>query len=68
MNNFEYLLSPIDIIKGVGKKTIILLNKKKYLLFSIYYGNYHYPKLKLLKILKLMTLKLEKTTILKSHL
>ena len=34
MNNFEYLLSPIDIIKGVGKKTIILLNKKK--IFTIF--------------------------------
>ena len=34
MNNFEYLLSPIDTIKGVGKKTIILLNKKK--IFTVF--------------------------------
>ena len=29
MSNFEYLLSPIDIIKGVGKKTLRSFNKKK---------------------------------------
>ena len=35
MSNFEYLLSPIDIIKGVGKKTLRSFNKKK--IFKIYY-------------------------------
>ena len=29
MSNFEYLLSPIDKIKGVGKKTLKSFNKKK---------------------------------------
>ena len=29
MSNFEYLLSPINKIKGVGKKTLNSFNKKK---------------------------------------
>ena len=29
MSNFEYLLSPINTINCVGKKTVTLLNKKK---------------------------------------
>ena len=36
MSNFEYLLSPIDKIKGVGKKTLSSFNKKKYLQFLIF--------------------------------
>ena len=31
MSNFEYLLSPINNIKGVGKKTLNSFNKKKIL-------------------------------------
>ena len=34
MSNFEYLLSPIDKIKGVGKKTLSSFNKKK--IFTIF--------------------------------
>ena len=29
MSNFEYLLSPIDTIKGVGKKTFKFIQQKK---------------------------------------
>ena len=29
MSNFEYLLSSINTIKGVGKKTLSSFNKKK---------------------------------------
>ena len=63
MTDFEYLLSSIDNIKGVGKKTLTLLIKKKYLQFLIYFGNYHYQKLKQQKILKLKIFKLVKRII-----
>ena len=35
MSNFEYLLSPIDIIKGVGKKTLRSFNKKIFTIFDL---------------------------------
>ena len=41
MSNFEYLLSPIDIIKGVGKKTLKSFNKKK--IFTIFDLLWHLP-------------------------
>ena len=41
MSNFEYLLSPIDIIKGVGKKTLRSFNKKK--IFTIFDLLWHLP-------------------------
>ena len=41
MSNFEYLLSPIDKIRGVGKKTLISFNKKK--IFTIFDLIWHLP-------------------------
>ena len=41
MSNFEYLLSPIDNIKGVGKKTLNSFNKKK--IFTIFDLLWHLP-------------------------
>ena len=41
MSNFEYLLSSIDSISGVGKKTLVLLNKKK--IFTIFDLLWHLP-------------------------
>ena len=41
MNNFEYLLSPINKVKGVGKKTLISFNKKK--IFTIFDLLWHLP-------------------------
>ena len=41
MNNFEYLLSPIHKVKGVGKKTLISFNKKK--IFTIFDLLWHLP-------------------------
>ncbi len=41
MSNFEYLLSPINIIKGVGKKTLKSFNKKK--IFTIFDLLWHLP-------------------------
>ena len=41
MTNFEYLLSPIDKIEGVGKKTLSSFNKKK--IFTIFDLLWHLP-------------------------
>ena len=41
MSNFEYLLSPIDKIKGVGKKTLSSFTKKK--IFTIFDLLWHLP-------------------------
>ncbi len=41
MSNFEYLLSPIDAIKGVGKKTLSSFHKKK--IFTIFDLLWHLP-------------------------
>ena len=45
MSNFEYLLSPINSINGVGKKTVTLLNKKK--IFTIFDLLWHLPLAKI---------------------
>ena len=39
-SNYEYLLSDLTTLKGVGIKTTNLLKKKKLIIFLIYYGNY----------------------------
>ena len=41
MSNFEYLLSPIDKIRGVGKKTLSSFSKKK--IFTIFDLLWHLP-------------------------
>ncbi|MDC3082153.1 ATP-dependent DNA helicase RecG [Candidatus Pelagibacter sp.] len=41
MSNFEYLLSPINKIRGVGKKTLSSFNKKK--IFTIFDLLWHLP-------------------------
>ncbi len=41
MSDFEYLLSSINTIKGVGKKTLVLFNKKK--IFTIFDLLWHLP-------------------------
>ena len=41
MADFEYLLSTIDRIKGVGKKTLSSFNKKK--IFTIFDLLWHLP-------------------------
>ena len=53
MNDFEYLLSTIDKIKGVGKKTLSSFNKKKYLQYLISCGICLLQRLKQQKIQKL---------------
>ena len=45
MSNFEYLLSPINTINGVGQKTVTLLNKKK--IFTIFDLLWHLPLAKI---------------------
>ena len=39
-SNYEYLLSDLTKLKGVGIKTTNLLKKKKLIIFLTYYGNY----------------------------
>ena len=41
--NYEYLLSDLKSIKGVGLKTSNLLKRKKLIAFLICYGNYQNP-------------------------
>ena len=48
MSDFEYLLSTIDKIKGVGKKTLSSFNKKK--IFTIFDLLWHLPISKIEKI------------------
>ena len=38
MNDYEYLLSPLDKIKGIGNKTIQLFFKKRLKLYLICCG------------------------------
>ena len=45
MNDFEYLLSSIETIKGVGKKTLSLFYKKK--IFTIFDLLWHLPMAKI---------------------
>ena len=42
-NNYEFLLSDISKLKNVGKKTSIILKKKKLTQYLIYYGDF--PKI-----------------------
>ena len=39
-NNYNYLLSDLTKLNGVGKKTMEILKKKKLIIFLIYYGDY----------------------------
>ena len=39
-NNYDYLLSDLTKLNGVGKKTMDILKKKKLIQFLIYYGDY----------------------------
>ena len=41
--NYDYLLSDLSSLKGVGIKTTNLLKKKKLIVFLIYCGNYLNP-------------------------
>ena len=41
--NYEYLLSDLKSIKGVGLKTSNLLKRKKLIVFLTCYGNYQNP-------------------------
>ena len=43
--NYQYLLSDLTSLKGVGIKTMNLLKKKKSIIFLIYCGNFqkHIP-------------------------
>ena len=43
--NYEYLLSDLSCLKGVGSKTTNLLKKKIYIAFLTYYGNCQNPTL-----------------------
>ena len=38
-NNFDYLLSDLTKLNGVGKKTMEILKKKKLIIFLTYYGD-----------------------------
>ena len=38
--NYEYLLSDLSSLKGVGTKTKNLLKKKNINIYLIYYGNF----------------------------
>ena len=38
--NYEYLLSDLSSLKGIGVKTTNLLKKKRLIIFLIYYGSY----------------------------
>ena len=39
-SNYEYLLSDLTKLRGVGAKTTNLLKKRKLIIFLIFYGNY----------------------------
>ena len=39
-NNYDYLLSDLTKLNGVGKKTMEILKKKKLIIYLIYYGGY----------------------------
>ena len=42
-NSYEYLLSDITKLNGIGKKTMEILKKKKLIIFLIYFGDYQNP-------------------------
>ena len=39
-NNYDYLLSDLTKLNGVGKKTMEILKKKKLIISLTYYGDY----------------------------
>ena len=39
-NNYEFLLGNLSELKGVGKKTVEILKKKKLIIYLIYFGDY----------------------------
>ena len=39
-NNYDYLLSDLTKLSGVGKKTMEILKKKKLIIFLTYCGDY----------------------------
>ena len=57
VNNYEYLLEDLSKLKGVGKKTVEILKKKKLIIYLIYYGGYQNLILIELKKIKLMKYK-----------
>ena len=44
-NNYDYLLSDLTQLTGVGKKTMSILKKKKLIIFLIFYGDCLNPTL-----------------------
>ena len=42
-NTYNYLLSDLQKLKGVGLKTYNILKKKKLIIFLTCYGNYQNP-------------------------
>ena len=56
-NTYNYLLSDLKKLKGVGVKTVNLLKKKKLITFLIFYGDYQSLMLIEVNQLKLKTLK-----------
>ena len=40
INNYDYLLSDLTKLSGVGKKTMEILKKKKLIIYLIYCGDY----------------------------
>ena len=41
MNNYNFLLSDLSKLKGVGNKTAEILKKKNLKIYLIYYLNFH---------------------------
>ena len=39
-NNYNYLLSDLTKLNGVGSKTMEILKKKRLIIFLIYYGDF----------------------------
>ena len=56
-NNYDYLLSDLTKLNGVGKKTMEILKKKKSIIFLIYYGDFQSPILTGVLLVKLVTYK-----------
>ena len=58
--NYEYLLKDLTNLKGVGIKTMKILKKRIFIIFSIYYGGCLNLTLIEQKLVKLTNFKLEK--------
>ena len=41
MDNYNFLLSDLSKLKGVGNKTVKILKKKKLTIYLIFYLNFH---------------------------